>query len=65
MRSAVQYKDDVPDGFGVWNRPNGEVYRGAWKCGVRHGVGTFKYQSGGVYKCVPRRCRRVVARLYQ
>lgn len=36
----------VPEGFGTFQYPNGDVYVGTFEYGIRNGVGTCKFASG-------------------
>lgn len=49
--SCVQYKDDVPHGLGEFQfTTRGEMYKGSWDQGMRHGVGVYLYKSGAIYR---------------
>jgi len=41
--------NDLPTGFGIATYASGDVYRGEWIAGQRHGEGECVYASGGRY----------------
>lgn len=43
------FKNDLKDGIGICNLPNGCVYTGEWKEDIMNGIGKMMYRSGDEY----------------
>merc|ERR1711935_750152 len=43
------YKDNMKDGEGRMEFPDGGVYEGSWKFDKRHGDGAYWYPNGDIY----------------
>ncbi len=60
MYQAGTWKKDKLDGIGTVVFKNGDIYKGEFKSGYKHGQGYYKfYESGKVYK-VTMRLNKVV-----
>ena len=50
-----EWKDNIMEGFGIYNFVNGRTYIGEWKENKLHGYGEFTWVEGkkyyGFYKC--------------
>lgn len=44
-----EYHNDLPEGFGRWEGPDGEVYEGQWHNGLPHGQGVLNGADGDLY----------------
>eukprot|EP00112_Aurelia_sp_Birch-Aquarium-sp1_P011352 Seg2388.2 transcript_id=Seg2388.2/GoldUCD/mRNA.D3Y31 product="MORN repeat-containing protein 1" protein_id=Seg2388.2/GoldUCD/D3Y31 len=50
-RYAGETKDQIRDGFGVYNYPNGFFrYEGEWRKGIKHGHGKLVMKDGSFYE---------------
>ena len=46
--------NDLKEGQGKYTYGNGDVYKGQWKAGKRHGKGAYTYkENGGWYVLFP------------
>ena len=39
----------MPDGYGVYTEPEGGIYKGEWKEGLKHGQGSYTFPDRSVY----------------
>ncbi|SFI01533.1 Serine/threonine protein kinase [Tindallia magadiensis] len=44
-----EHYNDLPEGFGIWEGPDGEVYEGEWHNGLPHGQGVLNGADGDIY----------------
>lgn len=45
------YKDDMPNGNGVYTYASGDTYDGDWVNGKRHGTGSYTYSRSNAKVC--------------
>lgn len=43
-----KFKNGYPNGQGIYNWSTGEVYKGSWNEGKKHGNGKFTFKSNGI-----------------
>ncbi|GAB4813493.1 hypothetical protein N2152v2_000539 [Parachlorella kessleri] len=44
------WRDDVPEGEGIYSWSDGSVYEGSWHEGLKHGWGKYTWPNGAQYK---------------
>ena len=50
---ASPMQEGQKDGMGIYTWPNAASYRGEWRDGCMHGVGTFESPDGTYYQVRP------------